>query len=166
MNESVASDDELAWRRRFASRANNRGWSLSEQTSRTAEEDREMLDAAHAAMHLWSSIGNARHLAHAHLLLGQVHALLGNPRYAMPYAELAHDYFNSNAGEAWEMAIPLAVLANAAHCAGNSALYESSYWAAAKLTANLPKGEDKTILEATLNVVPKPNSDGSVAQAK
>ncbi|HEY2676197.1 MAG TPA: hypothetical protein VGI65_04455 [Steroidobacteraceae bacterium] len=116
-----------------------------------------MLDAAHAAMHLWSAIGSARHIANARLLLGQVHALLGNPRYAMPYAEAAHAYFDSNKGEPWKMAIPLAVLANAAHCAGDRTLHESSYRAAVALIADLPKGEDRAIIEATLNVVPKPD---------
>jgi hypothetical protein len=100
------------------------------------------------------------------MLLGQVHALLGNPRYAMPYAEAAHTYFESVTGELWEIALSQAVLANAAHCAGNKTLHESSYRAAVTLVANLPKGEDKTIFEATLNVFPEPNYGGTVAPSK
>jgi hypothetical protein len=84
----------------------------------------------------------------------------------MPYAEAAHAYFDSNKGEPWKMAIPLAVLANAAHSAANATLHESSYRAAVALMADLPKGEDKAIIEATLNVVPKPNHGRTVPQAK
>lgn len=48
-----------------------------------------MLDAAHAAMYLWSTIGTELNLALAQSLLGQVHAFLGNSRFAMPYAQAA-----------------------------------------------------------------------------
>jgi hypothetical protein len=47
---SDASDTEgaILWHRQFAAAANNLAWDLSEQT-RNAAQDREMLDAAHAA---------------------------------------------------------------------------------------------------------------------
>jgi hypothetical protein len=90
MSSTSASEDENTWRRRFASRANNRAWTLSEQASRTPAEDREMLDAAHAAMYLWSPFGTAANFAMARQLLGRVHALLGNTRYALPYAQAAY----------------------------------------------------------------------------
>jgi hypothetical protein len=124
MSESPLSEEERMLRRRLASRANNRAWTLTEQSSRTPEEDREMLDTAHAAMHLWSAIGTARHIAGAQLLLGQVHALLGSARFALPYAQAAHDYFKSDTAEPFQLAISHAILAAAAHCAGNSALHE------------------------------------------
>ncbi len=54
------TDDETTWRRRFASRANNRGWALAEQATRTPAEDDEMLHAAHAAAHLWQPIATDR----------------------------------------------------------------------------------------------------------
>jgi hypothetical protein len=156
MTESQPSEDERTWRRKFASRANNCAWTLSEQSSRTADEDLEMLDAAHAAMHLWSTIGTAQNIAAAQQLLGQVHALLGNAEYAMKYAEAAHQYVTSAPNEPWQLAISTAILANAARCAGNSALYRSSYRTAEELIAAMPAGPDKAIVEATLKVVPKP----------
>lgn len=156
LGELPPSEEQRTWRRRFASHANNRAWTLSEQASRTPQEDLDMLDAAHAAMHLWRAIGNDRNLALAELLLGQVHALLGSARFALPYAEAAHAYFTSNPSEPCDLAISHAVLANAAHCAGNSALYETSYRAASALIAKLPDGDDKAIVEQTMSVVPKP----------
>jgi hypothetical protein len=116
-----------------------------------------MLEAAHASMHLWSTIGTARNIALAQLLLGQVHALLGDARYALSYAEAAHTYFTSNPGEPWDVAISHAVLAGAAHCAGNATLHETHFGAALALIAQLPNGKEKAVLEATMKVVPKPN---------
>jgi hypothetical protein len=156
MSTPSASEDENTWRRRFASRANNRAWTLSEQVSRTPEEDREMLDAAHAAMYLWSAIGTPGNFAMAQQLLGHVHALLGNARYALPYAQSAYDYFASHAGNPLQLAFSHAILANAAHCAGDPALHETHYSAAVALSAELPNAEDKVILEATMKVVPRP----------
>ena len=63
MGDSPVPEEERAWVRRLASR-----------------EDREMLDAAHAAMHLWSQIETPRNFALAQLLLGQVHAYLHESR--------------------------------------------------------------------------------------
>ncbi len=118
-----------------------------------------MLDAAHAAMYLWSTIGTPRNLALAQLLLGQVHALLGNARYALPYAQGADDHLACNASDLSQLAIPHAILANAAHCAGNSALHETHYAAAVALGANILNAQDKEIFEATMKVVPKPTSN-------
>jgi len=51
MDEKPTPEEAARWQRRLASQANNRAWSLSESVSRTAEEDEEMLQAAHAAMY-------------------------------------------------------------------------------------------------------------------
>ena len=161
MDDSPASEEERTWIRRLASRANNRAWSLAEQPSRTPEEDRDMLDAAHAAMNLWSQIETPRNFALAQLLLGQVHALLGNANYALPYAEAAHRYLAATASEPWQAAMSHAILAGAAHCAGDSALHETHYSAALALSAMMPNAEDRAIFEATIKVVPRPNGNAS-----
>lgn len=161
MSSTSASEDENTWRRRFASRANNRAWTLAEQASRTPAEDREMLDAAHAAMYLWSAVGTPGNFAMAQQLLGHVHALLGNARYALPYAQAAYDYFASNASNPLQLAFSHAILAEAAHSAGNSALHKTHYSAAVALSAKLPNAEDKAILEATMKVVPRPTPNAS-----
>lgn len=156
MSAILNSDDEAAWLRKLGSAANNRAWTLAEQPTRTPEEDQEMLNAAHASAHLWRTIGNANNFSLGHLLLGQVHALLGNAVYAMKYSNLAYDYFTTKESDPWEVAIVHAVLANAAHCAGMTALHESHYKLADELVAALSDPEEKDILMATLRVVPKP----------
>jgi hypothetical protein len=158
MSSPLNPDDEAQWRRRLGSAANNRGWTLTEQLTRTPEEDQEMLNAAHASVHLWRTIGNHNNVALGNLLLGQVHALLGNAVYAMKYANLAYDYFTSKDSDPWEVAIAHAVLANATHCAGMTALHESHYKTAEELVAALSDPDEKDILLATLGVVPKPGA--------
>ena len=159
MSTSVNPEDELAWRRRLGSAANNCGWSLAEKLNRSAEEDQEMLNAAHASMHLWSTIGTARNIALGQLLLGQVHSLLGNAQYAMRYATAAYDYFVSNQAAPWELALAHAVHVNAAHCCGNASLHESSYRQAEALVASLIDPEECKIIQANMNVIPKPSGD-------
>ena len=65
MTEKPSPEEVVRWQRRLAGQANNRAWSLSEQASRSAAEDEEMLNAAHAAMYFWSIVGNANNQAHA-----------------------------------------------------------------------------------------------------
>jgi hypothetical protein len=136
--------DEPGWRRRLGTGANNRCWTLTEQPARTAEEDQEMLNAAHAAVYLWSTIGNAQNFALGELLLGQVHALLGNSGYATKYAKSAHDYFSGKDNAAqWELALSHAVLANAAHLACDLALHQARYQSARDMIENLADPEEK-----------------------
>ena len=156
MSTSVNPEDEPLWRRRLGSGANNRAWTLAEKIGRSAEDDQEMLHAAHAAMHLWSTIGTALNIARGQLLLGQVHALLGDAKYANEYATAAHDYFIANDTAPGELAFVHAVRANAAHCCGDAALHESSYRKAEALIASLANPGEREALQATMNVIPKP----------
>jgi hypothetical protein len=157
MNAPQHSEDEAAWRKKLASGANNRAWTLSEQLTRTPDEDQEMLNAAHASAHLWSTIGNDKNFALGHLLLGQVHALLGNASYAVSHASSAFASMTGPDSDPWEVAIAHAVMANASHCAGNGAQHQLHYATADKLIAALADPEEREIVLATLRVVPKPD---------
>ena len=47
-NQSKPTPEETAiWQKRLASQANNRAWTLADQSSRTPEEDEQLLQAAH-----------------------------------------------------------------------------------------------------------------------
>lgn len=151
------SPEEVAlWQRRLAAQANNRAWRLSESTSRSPQEDEEMLHAAHASNYFWKIVGNANNHAHAAQLLAHVYALLKLPKPAKHYFAQAEPTFLEQECEPWEKACALAVKANIAAAAGDSALHESSYREAERLIAALPDPEDREILNATIRVVPKP----------
>ena len=131
MAESPTEEETRQWQRRLASQANNRGWMLAEQRSRTQAENAAMLHAAHAARHLWGPIGTGKNLALADLLLGHVHALLGHGPSAMQYA-------------------------NAAHAAGLSELHEAHHAKAFEVANTLSDPEDRKVFDATFAVIPTP----------
>lgn len=115
-----------------------------------------MLDAAHAARFLWRGVGNANNAARADLLLGQVHALLGNAAPAMRCAQAAFAFFCGGAGLPWEIAFAHAVLAHAAHAGGDAALHRQHYRKAAEAAQAITVAANREFFAATFRVVPKP----------
>lgn len=151
------NDEEIGkWHRRFAAECNNRAWSLSEAAIRSPSEDEEMLDAAHAAALHWRRIGTEINVARAEMLLGHVHALLGNGELAMRYAGASFAYLSAHGCDEWERAFAHAVLANAAAAAGNGELHLRHHGMAKDIGLALPNAEDRRIFEATFRRVPAP----------
>ena len=161
MAEKPTEEEAQLWQRRLGAQANNRAWALAEKASRTPEEDAAMLHAAHASRHLWGRVGTERNFALADLLLGQVHALLGNGQAAMQYANSAFAYFTSHASEAWELAFAHAVLANAAQAAALPDKHRANYARALEIADTLTNKEDRKVFDATFAVIPKPAQEKS-----
>ena len=157
MADSPSSDEMALWQRRLAAQANNRAWRLSESTGRSPQDDEDMLGAAHAALHLWKLVGNAGNRAHAALLLAHVYALLSLPHPARHHLEQCESFFLEQDCEPWERACAWAVKASVAAASGTAEEHASSYGEAERLIAALPDAEDRSILEATLRVVRKPD---------
>ena len=156
MAETPLPEEVALWQRRLAAQANNRAWRLSESLVRPAQEDEEMLQAAHAAMYFWKIVGTEGNRAHAAQLLAHVYALLKLPGPAQHYLAQSEPVFLGRACEPWEQACAFAVKASVAAAAGQSEVHASSYRKAEQLIAALPSAEERKILDATLNVVPKP----------
>ena len=156
MADPVTDDDLRAWHRRFAVDANNRAWSLSEQDTLSEEDRTELLHAAHAAAYHWSKIGTASQTAHAHLLLGRAHALLGQGALAMTFAASAFRAMTAEAAAPWERALAHAVLAGAAAAAGNAQPHAEHYEHARIFTGALEDPEDRAIVMATFRTIPVP----------
>jgi hypothetical protein len=151
----ASQDDARRWRRQFAAEANNRAWTLAERPSRNAAEDAEMLDAAHATRHLWAPIGTPENAALADLLLGQVHALLGHGADALAHARAAHAFLAPAERPGWQVAFAHAVLAHAAHVAGDAQLHARAH-AHAVAAAALLDAQDRRIFDASFGTVPTP----------
>jgi hypothetical protein len=156
-------EEQATWQRRLASQANNRAWRLSESVARSPEEDEEMLQAAHAAMYFWKIVGNPNNRAHAAQLLAHVYALLKLPHPASHYLAQATPTFLAAGAAPWEVALSHAVAANVAAASGDREAHQSHYSEAKRLIAALPDPEDRSILNATLQVVPQPVSGTGVA---
>jgi hypothetical protein len=156
MSDKPTPEETSRWQRRLASAANNRAWTLSEAASRTAEEDEEMLQAAHAAMYFWKIVGNDSNRAHAAQLLAHVYALLGSPAAAAHYLARSQPVFFGAGAQAWEVALAHAVAANVAAAQRDAAAHRKHHALAFDLVARLPDAEDRAILEKTLRVLPVP----------
>jgi hypothetical protein len=151
------SDEEIRqWHRRFASENNNRAWRLSELSSASAEDEAEMLNAAHAAALHWSKVGTALNAARSDMLLGHVHALLGNGSLAMRYAKSSFDHLTAHDCPDWELAFAHAILANAASSANDRDLHSHHYGLAESLGMALADPEEREIFEATFRRIPAP----------
>lgn len=156
MAEQPSEEETRQWHRRFASENNNRAWRLSESSSGSAADEAEMLNAAHAAALHWSKVGTPLNTARADMLLGHVHALLGNGGLAMRYAKSSFAYLTSHGCPDWELAFAHAVLANAASAADDRNLHSHHYGLAEGLGMALANPEERRIFEATFRRVPAP----------
>ncbi len=156
MHDNVAPEELSKWTRWFAVECNNRAWRLAEASKRSAADDEEMLHCAHAAALHWDRVGTELHKARATMLLGHVHALLGNGAIAMNYARQSFAYVSSHDSPAWEVAFAHAVLANAARAAGERDLHSRHYLSAQALGAALQEAEEREIFDAMFAVIPAP----------
>jgi hypothetical protein len=158
VTETPSPEETATWQRRLAAQANNRAWRLSEAPGRSPQEDDEMLQAAHAAMYLWTLVGTARNRAHAAQLVAHVYALLKSPEPAGHYLAQAEPFFLTQDCEPWERACAVAVKASVAAASGESEAHAINYREAERLIAALPDPEDREILDATLRVIPRPGA--------
>ncbi len=158
MNDTPTTEEMTAWQRRLASQANNRAWNLCEAPTRSPEEDEEMLQAAHAAMYLWRTVGNDNNRAHAAQLLAHAYALLGLGHPAKHYLAKAQPLFFGEGVQAWELALAHAVTANVAAANRDTRAHAEHHATAVRLIEALSDPEDRKILNATLRVIPLPTS--------
>lgn len=156
MTDQSSPDETSLWQRRLASQANNRAWTLAELASRTAEEEEELLHAAHAAAYFWNLIGNNSQKAHAALLAAHAHATLRMPKSAQRFLNRALAGFAAQALAPWEQVLLSAVRAHVAAVSGQIQEHRTQYSAAMADLASLADPDDRSILEATLRVLPAP----------
>ena len=150
-------EEAKKWHRSFAVTCNNEAWALSEKPVRTPEEDSGMLQRAWAAAYHWFQVGGEVERNRAESLLAQVHGILGHGDLAMTYAQRNHDFVLGRKSDGWEIAFAHAILANAAHAAGNADLHREQYAKAHSECEALTDPQDKKIFLDTFQSVPKPN---------
>jgi hypothetical protein len=155
LSEAQAAEEATAWHRRFAAAGNNRAWDLSEQT-RDAAQDREMLDAAHAAAWHWTKVGTELNRMRATMLLAEVHALLGLGRSALAYAEEMRAYFLGIQSPDWEVAFVHVIHAHAASAAGEAEKHRTSYGLAVAALGAVSNDKQRALAARTFSHVPKP----------
>jgi hypothetical protein len=155
MADKPTPEETALWQRRLASRAHKRAGTRAEATSRTPEEDEEMLQAAHAAMYFWNIAGNEKHRAHAAQLVAHAYALLGLAGPAAHYLRKSQPILLSDKAELWELAFAHAIASNVAAASKDDDAHRLHYDKAVDLASALGP-EDRRMLEATLRILPKP----------
>ena len=147
--------NSTSWHRYFAMDANNLAWQLAVQT-RTADQDQDMLNAAHSAALHWGVAGKELHQMRAKMLLAEVHALLGFGRSALEYAEQIRNYFLGRETLDWEIAYVHTIHAHAASVAGEAEKHRASYSAAHLAIAATVDEEDRDVVLKTFSQIPSP----------
>lgn len=156
MSQQPSTEDLARWHRWFAVECNNRAWQLADQATRTAAEADEMLDSAHAAALHWAKVGTPLNAARAQMLLGHVHAIVGDGVAALRFAAASHAYLTTVDTPDWEIAFSHAVMANAAAAAKDPATHRLHHAAARAAGDLIAGGEDRGIFEATFARIPGP----------
>ncbi len=80
---------EREFHRRSAINCFNRAWDYMVMKSRSAEDDLQMLNLAHASRYHWGLVGAPRNLAVGDWQLSRVYAELGEPSLALMFARSA-----------------------------------------------------------------------------
>lgn len=156
MSNELSSEEIERSHRWHAVECNNLAWALSDDVDRTPAQDEEMLDAAHASAFHWSKVGTDLHRARAWMLLGRVHACLGDGKTALRYARQSYAYLAAHDPPDWELAFAHAILAQAAHAAGDGNLHREHHARAKELGDAIADPEDKEIFFKTFEGVAAP----------
>lgn len=118
-DEAPLSD---AQRRTLAVDLFNRVWALLGHPGRTAQQDDEMIHAAHASRHHWEAVGTAANLARGEWQVSRVYATLGRAEPAVHHARRCLAYVERGEGvEEWDLPFAFEALARAHAVAGDLA---------------------------------------------
>lgn len=80
----------------FAKSINGRVWDLLQKSTRSPQEDEEMLHAAHACTYHWRFVGTAVHQQRGEWLISHVHVALGHANEALRHAERCFEITQAN----------------------------------------------------------------------
>jgi DNA-binding transcriptional MerR regulator len=122
MTDSAASPElDPDTQRALAVALFNRVWGLLEKGERTADDDQELVNSAHASRLHWTSIGTPRHLAIGDWQISRVYSVLGRPEPAVHHARLCLDNARLATDEPWLLASAYEGLARAYAAGGDRA---------------------------------------------
>ena len=158
MNDRVHDDLALSpqQRRQFAVDLFNHVWTLLETAGRSAEQDDEMIHAAHASRYHWGEVGTAANLGRGEWQISRVYATLGHPESAIFHARRCLAYIESGDGiDDWDLPFAYEALARAHAVAGDlpgSAQYEQL---ARETGALIAEAEDREHLLTQLATLPR-----------
>jgi hypothetical protein len=108
-------------RRRVAVDLFNLVWTLLGTPDRSAEQDDEMIHAAHASRYHWGEVGTVANLGRGEWQISRVYATLGRPEPALHHARRCLAYVEPGVEtEDWDLPFAYEALARAHAVAGDS----------------------------------------------
>jgi DNA-binding transcriptional MerR regulator len=134
----------------------NRTWDLLERENRTARDDAELIDTAHASSWHWRQVGNAANEARGHWILARVYSVLGHASEAVYHARRANDVLDAGGEgiEDWDRPAAAEAMARALVAAGD--LAGAAEWKARAhdLLAGVADADDRGVVEGDLAALP------------
>jgi DNA-binding transcriptional MerR regulator len=133
----------------------NHVWTLLERERRTADEDDELLHAAHASRFHWLAVGTRINAARGEWQCSRVYAVLGRAEPALHHArrclELA---LEADDAEDWDVPFAHEALARAHAVAGDAAEARRHVELARAGAAEIADAEDRELVLADLTTIP------------
>jgi hypothetical protein len=132
----------------------NHVWTLLETADRSAEQDDEMVHAAHASRYHWGEVGDAKNRAIGEWQCSRVYAVLGRGEPAIHHARRCLAAAEQHELERWLFASAFEALARAHAVAGDRA--EAVDWKrrAEAAAAELAEPEEREIVEGDIATLP------------
>jgi DNA-binding transcriptional MerR regulator len=129
----------------------NKTWTLMEKTTRSAEEDDEMIHMAHASAYHWMQVGSRANRARSEWQCSRVHVILGQVDQALFHARRCHEIAEANEDgsmEIWDLPAAYEALARAHLAAGHRE--EAAHWAKVgrDATAKIEDDDERAVMEA------------------
>jgi hypothetical protein len=145
---------DKATRRALAAGLFNHTWTLLETANRTAEQDDEMIHAAHASRYHWGEIGEAANLARGKWQCSRVYATLGRGEPAVWHARRCLEIIQATGTGDWDLAAAYEAMSRASAVAGQpDAAAEWKTKAIAASTA-IVEPEERQIIEGDIATLP------------
>jgi hypothetical protein len=119
--------------RHFAKSIHGEVWSLLGLDLRSEEQERLLLDAAHASLYHWRHAGHEVNKQRGEWLISRVHVVLGHAAEAVRHAQYCYDLTREHKGEMEDFDLAFAEEAMARALAALGELKQANiHWAQAK----------------------------------
>src|SRR3954452_19122404 len=146
---------DQAAERRLAVDLFNHVWTLVEKDGRSADEDDEMLHAAHASRFHLLAVGPRIHAAPGERQWSRVYCVLGRPEPALHHARRSLELaLEADDAEEWDVPFAHEALARAHAVAGDVAEARRYVELARTDAAEIADADDREVLLAALATVP------------
>ncbi len=125
-------------------------WALLEKSSRTPEEDDEMIHAAHTSRYLWGIVGRPENWIRGEWQCSRVYAVLGRGEAALHHASRCRELCDQHRIGDFDLAFAYEALARAHRVNGDAPAYERFKKLARKAAAFITDPKNRAAFDGDL----------------